>query len=303
MADLSKGSVREKASADIMAEWRVQNSYDLTEDIPYSKPIDASTMSIWVQPDQDIYFNWASFPQKVRSTPFALETFEDNSVGGWVAGVAGYSLDTLAVDGNSLINGTYSLQVADNDADTDNRAHNTTALTFVANRVYKISFWSYSTGIVSDTDYLQFRFFPGTTTPGTATAGTYYAVSGELISSIPSINQNGRVYYEFLFVPSASATGYIHIVFANSGGSTIDAYFDDIRVDELEGEYKPYSQIDTTDDIYLYGGVLTEMRVPLGESSINSRLLGESQDVNDRKMYLNIQRKFSGNTEVRFVEA
>ena len=294
----AKGALTNQALSVISAESTALRRFELgTDDVVQALRVDYPTFWLNLQPDKDTYYQWSKrTEEKLFSTVHAFENFEDDSVGNWATGSAGYALSSVAVDGNEIIEGTYSLKAVSSGDGSDTECFgDSTARAFVVGNYYLIKFYTYGSGLIaSSNDEVIFDFYSNAVGNGTALSGSWTAISGEL-NTKPVINSDYITYHEYLFAPSASATGYSRFRFYDASGSALTLYVDNFSIQEIpSSKWVPYNAIDTTNRTpnHMYGDSEYQKKVRWGHAD----------DRSQREMYLVLKRKIAGITYVSVTE-
>jgi len=301
MANLERkthGAVTNEALSVISAESTPLRKIELgTDDVVQVVRVDYPTYWLNLQPDKDTYYKWSKrTKESFFSDVHAFENFEDNSVGNWATGSGVYALASVAVDGNSLIEGTYTLKAVSSGDGTDTEAFgDSTVRTFTFGNYYLIKFYTLGSSLIAaSNDEVIFDFYASDVTAGSALSGSWTALSGEL-NTKPVINSNYVTYHEYLFVPSATATGYARFRFYDASGSALTLYIDDFSIQEIpSSEWVPFEAIDNTNRPvnYMYGDSEYQKKVRWGNAD----------DRSQNELYLLMKRKIAGITYVIVTE-
>lgn len=290
----AKGAVTNEALSNISAEYSPQRKIILGADSsPFGLKVDYPDYWLNIQPDKDVYYSWS---KRTKESLFTSEedeiTFEDNTLNGWANCAGVEALTSVSVDSGSKITGTYCLSALTASAVANNDGmYLDTAFSMQASKVYLIRFYALGSSLsVANADYAQVAFYDGATSLGAGVTGTYTAISGRIVSSVPVVESNSVGYYEFLFEPTEDITAYLHVYFQNTTGSALRLYMDDISVVSVESsKYVHHTALDTETALHLYGNTEYERRIRWGESD----------DRSVSELYFFMQRKVSATTNIR----
>ena len=294
--NIDSGAVRTKASADIFADCGPKEKVTLGADSnPVAIQVDYPSFWMNMQPDKDVYYHWSRrTPENLYTDVIPLIDFEDGTRGGFINGTGTYALSSFASDANSILIGTDTvLATAANGSHTDRFVYDTIQ-TFTAGLTYVIRFYAKGVLLSGTTSYVNMFMCAGdNSSPGAGLSGTYTAISGIITSTFPTLTSNEFGWYEFLYQPNVTQTGYIHFRFENSGLAPVSLYLDNFSMLSIPtNQLIPFTQIDTDTALFLYGDSEYERRIRWGV--IKTR--------KEKELYLILQRKSSAITTVRLSE-